>query len=111
MEESDTEGVAHHGGPGPCVGVRKGDGEALVRGTCRQGYGAAKSAFRGADAVRMSGRQHRRRRHTRESSADPARSENHCMQGISMHENREIPRSPVALITGRAAQGRLRPHA
>jgi hypothetical protein len=47
----------------------------------------------------------------REPSADPARSENHCMQGISMHENREIPHSPVALITGRAAQGRLRPHA
>ena len=38
MRESDTEGVAHHGGPGPCVGVREGDGEALVRGTCRQGY-------------------------------------------------------------------------
>ncbi len=38
MEESDTEGVAHHGGPGPCVVVREDDGEALVRGTCRQGY-------------------------------------------------------------------------
>ena len=59
MEESDTEGVAHHGGPEPCVGVGEDGGEALVRGTCRQGYGAAKSAFRGADAVRMSGRQHR----------------------------------------------------
>ena len=111
MRESDTEGVAHHGGPGPCVVVREGDGEALVRGTCRQGYGAAKSAFRGADAVRMSGRQHRRRRHTREPSADPARSENLCMQGVFMRENREIPRLPVPLITGRAAQGRLRPHA
>ena len=51
--------------PRPCVGVREDDGEALDRGTCRQGYGAAKSAFRGADAVRMSGRQHRRRRQTR----------------------------------------------
>ena len=38
MEESDTEGVAHHGGPEPCVGVREDGGEALVRGTCRQGY-------------------------------------------------------------------------
>ena len=47
----------------------------------------------------------------REPRADPARSENLCMQGVSMHENREIPRSPVALIAGRAAQGRLRPHA
>jgi hypothetical protein len=38
MEESDTEGVAHHGGPESCVGVREGGGEALVRGTCRPGY-------------------------------------------------------------------------
>ncbi len=109
MRESDTEGVAHHGGLGPCVGVREGDGEALVRGTCRQGYGAAKSAFRGADAVRMSGRQHRRRRSTRESSADPARSENLCMQGVSMRENREIPRLPSPLIgVGPLREGRGR---
>jgi hypothetical protein len=38
MKESDTEGVAHHGGPESCVGVREGVGEALDRGTCRQGY-------------------------------------------------------------------------
>ena len=44
----------------------------------------------------------------RESSADPARSENQGMYGIFMRENREIPRSPVRLITGRAAQGTLR---
>ena len=48
---------------------------------------------------------------TREPSADPARSKNLCMYGISMRENREIPRSPVRLIAGRAAQGRLRPQA
>ncbi len=45
----------------------------------------------------------------REPPADPARSKNLCMYGISMRENREIPRSPVRLITGRAAQGRPRP--
>jgi hypothetical protein len=28
-----------------------------------------------------------------------------------MRENREIPCSPVRLITGQAAQGRLRPYA
>ena len=43
--------------------------------------------------------------------SDPARSENLCMYGISMRENREIPRSPVRVITGRAAQGRPRPYA
>jgi hypothetical protein len=31
------------------------------------------------------------------------------MHRTSMRENREIPRSPVCLIVGRAAQGRLRP--
>ena len=45
----------------------------------------------------------------RELPVDPARSENHCMHGISMHENREIPCSPVRLITGWAAQARPRP--
>jgi hypothetical protein len=33
------------------------------------------------------------------------------MRGISMHENREVPRSPVRPITERVAQGRLRPQA
>ena len=47
----------------------------------------------------------------RESSGDPARSENQGMHGVSMRENREIPRSPVRLITGRAAQGTLRRYA
>jgi hypothetical protein len=31
------------------------------------------------------------------------------MYGTSMYENREIPWSPVTMITGRAAQGRPRP--
>jgi hypothetical protein len=33
------------------------------------------------------------------------------MHGISMRENREVRWSPALLITGRAAQGRPRPHA
>ena len=41
----------------------------------------------------------------RESPADPARSENLCMYGISMRENREVPRLPVRVMTGRAVQG------
>jgi hypothetical protein len=44
----------------------------------------------------------------RESPGDPARSENLCMYGIFMRENREIPRSPAGLMAGRAAQGTLR---
>ena len=44
----------------------------------------------------------------RESPADPARSENLCMYGVSMRENREIPRSSVRVMAGRTAQGTLR---
>ena len=44
----------------------------------------------------------------RESLVDPARSENLCMYGISMRENREVPRSPVRLMAERPAQGTLR---
>ncbi len=44
----------------------------------------------------------------REPPGDPARSENLCMYGIFMRANREIPRSPVRLMAGRAAQGTLR---
>ena len=41
----------------------------------------------------------------RESSADPARSENQGMYGTSVRENRESPCPPVRLVSGRAAQG------
>jgi hypothetical protein len=34
-----------------------------------------------------------------------------CLYGISVGENREIRWSPVAVITGRATQGRPRSHA
>jgi len=44
----------------------------------------------------------------RESPGDPARSENLCMYGIFMRENREIPHLPAHLISGRAVQGTLR---
>jgi hypothetical protein len=41
----------------------------------------------------------------RELPVDLARSENLSTRRVSMHENREIPSSPVRMITGRAAQG------
>ena len=63
MKELYIEGVAIHGGPESCVGVREGVGEALT--TCRLGHRAAKSRFRGADAVNGRGRQHRRQRYAR----------------------------------------------
>jgi hypothetical protein len=47
----------------------------------------------------------------RESPGDPARSKNLCMYGISMRENREVPRPPVRVMAGRDAQGTPRRYA
>ncbi len=69
----------------------------------------------GADALKLGGRPCPRRRF-RESSWDPARSENLGTHGISMRENREIPRSPAGVddapswmvrgVAGRRSVGR-----
>src|SRR3954454_1165383 len=110
MRELYIEGVAIHGGPESCVGVREGGGEALTGVRAGWAIEPRNHLVRGADAVSRSGRPHRQQRY-RESLADPARSENPGMHGIFMRENREVPRSPVPSITGRVAQGRSRPYA
>jgi hypothetical protein len=94
MRESDTEGVAIHGGPEPCVGVREGAGEASVGVRAGWAIEPRNQCSVGADAVVVGGRQHRWPRY-RELSADPARSKNLRMHGISARENREVPWSPV----------------
>jgi hypothetical protein len=43
----------------------------------------------------------------RESLADPARSQNLCMHGISMRENREVPRSPARRDGGAGREGKV----
>jgi RNA-directed DNA polymerase len=110
MEELYTEGIATHGDPESCVASCKGRGEALTGARAGQAIEPRNHRVRGADAVYEAGRQHCQRRY-RESLAGPARSKTLCMYGTSMRENREIPGSPAWLITGRAAQGRLRPYA
>jgi len=94
MRESNIEGVASHGGPEPCVGVREGGGEASVGVRAGRAIEPRNLLVWGADAVLQGGRQHRRRRF-REPPADPAGSKNLCMYGISGRENREVPRSPA----------------
>jgi len=51
MRELYIEGVAIHGGPEPCVGVREGVGEVLDRGTCRPAIEPRNHGVWGADAV------------------------------------------------------------
>jgi RNA-directed DNA polymerase len=108
MRELYIEGVATHDGPESCVGVREGEGEALTGVRVGRAIEPRNQTNRGADAV------HGAEGHTgssviRELLPDPARSKNLSMRGISMHENREVPGSPVRLIIERAAQARSRP--
>jgi len=110
MRELYIEGVATHDGPESCVGVREGEDEALTGVRVGRAIEPRNKHNRGADAVHGA-EGHIGGSATRELPPDPARSENPSMRGISMHENREIPRSPLRPITGRAAQGRLRPQA
>ena len=110
MEELYVEGLAGHDGPGSCAGACEGAGEALTGVRAGGAIEPRKAGVRGAGAVSVSGRQHRRQRQ-RKLAADPARSQNLCMRGTSRRENREIPWLPVRVIAGRAAQGRLRPRA
>ena len=110
MKEPYIEGVAIRGGPESCVSVREGGGEALTGVRVGRAIEPRNQGGRGADAVARGGRQHRRGRY-REPLADPARSENLCMRGVFMRENREVQRSPVSVIGGRDAQGRPRPQA
>ena len=110
MEELYIEGLANHDDPESCVGVREGAGEALTGARAGRAIEPRNHRVRGADAVYGSGRQHCQQRY-RELLVGPAWSETPCMYGTSMRENREVPRSPVRVITGRAAQGRPRPYA
>lgn len=107
MREPYFEGVATHDGPESCAVVCEGDGEALTGVRAGRVIEPRNNVNRGADAVSMIGRQHCQQRY-RELLTGPARSKSQGMYGSSMRENREVPCSPVGLITGRAAQGTLR---
>lgn len=103
-----VEGVANHDGPESCVVVREGGGEALTGVRAGQPLSREITVFRVPTQFRhaegnIAGGA------IREPSGDPARSENLCMYGVFMRENREIPWTPVCLIVGRAARGRPRP--
>jgi hypothetical protein len=110
MEELHIEGVTIHDDPESCVHDYEVGGEALTGACAGRANEARNQRIRGADVVYAGGRPHRKQC-DRKLLAGPARSEIQGMHGTSMCENREIPSSPVWLMAGRAAQGRLRPYA
>jgi len=104
MEELYVEGLATHGGPGPCVDDPRGRGEALAGARAGRAIEPRNQFLRGADTV------HEVEGNTaggamREPPAGPARSGNQGMCGTSMRENRESPCPPARLVSGRAVWG------
>ena len=91
------EGLANHIGPESCIGVRKGDGEALTGERAGRVLSRVSGLLRDADAVGESGRPHRVHRY-REVCQSPARSETPCTYGSTSHGNREIPGLPRAEV-------------
>jgi hypothetical protein len=110
MKTLYIKGVATRGGPESCTVVRKGGGEALTGIHVGRAIEPRKNLSSGCRRCQICGRQHRRQRN-RELSSGPARSKNPCMRGVSMRENREVPCSPIWLITWWAAQERPRSYA
>ena len=113
MKEGN-EGVLHRRSsesrwPRPCVGDPRGRSEALDRGARRPAIEPRNAFGRGADAIVDDGRQHRWRRF-RESSADPAGSENplHACDLFMLRTGRSRDHPPVVVV-GRVVRGRPRP--
>ena len=98
MKVSHVEGIANHDGLESCVAARKDGDEALTEE--HAGWVLSREnmtllqqqqALQGADALEISGRQHRAHRQ-RKARLDPARSETPSMHGTILRGNREILR-------------------
>ena len=98
MKVSNVESVASYNGLESCGASRKDGVEALTEE--RAGWVLSREnmtllrkqqALQGADALEISGRQHRAYRN-RKVRQDSARSETPSMQGTTLRGNREIPR-------------------
>jgi hypothetical protein len=101
------EGLAVHGGPESCVGVREGAGEALTGVRVGWVIEPRNSLIRGADAVATGGRQYCWGRF-REPSVGLAGSESLGMRGVSKRENREVPRLPACRDGGAGRTGKAK---
>jgi hypothetical protein len=109
MEELYIEGVAVHGGPEPCGGVREGVGEASARGTRRLGYRAPKLVA--VEVLTLSqqaegniaGGVFASRWRTSRGPRTCACAESPCARTGRSHDY------PLVLMVGRVVRGRLRP--
>ena len=101
MKESHRKGIANHPDPESCASHRKVAGEALDRGTGRQGVELRNHDF-GGPTLSLQAEGETREGDKREPTRDPAQSETPGMPGNSMCENRETP-----LASGRNTPDRL----
>ena len=115
MKESYVEGPTSHDGPESCVHGRKALDEALTgvlagRPLSRVIWTPWREprVDRGAEAVRICRRPHRRCRQG-EASADSARSETPYTRGNILHGNREIPRTSALRWEAFAAERIVKP--
>jgi len=97
MQKSYECDVATHIGPESCGAARKGSAEALTGERAGRVFRRVRLFLRDADAVRRSGRPPLVHRY-REVCQSPARSETPCTYADTSHGNREIPRSPRAVV-------------
>ena len=97
--------------PSHALAVREGGGEALTGVRAGRVIEPRNRPLTGVPTLLTGAEGNTRLQRYRELLADPARSKNPCMRGISMRENREVPCPPAWVITGRAAQGTLRRYA
>ena len=107
MEELYAEGLAGPWRPRVMRRCPVRAWRSVGRGMRRPGDRAAKSTFRGADAV-DGAEGNTAGGVIREPLAGPARSKSQGMCRTSMRENRESPCPPAGVVSGWAAQGTLR---
>ncbi len=90
MRTPDIEGVAIHDGPESCVDGPRGLWRSVDRGTCRPAIEPRNHSF-GVPTSSHEAEGHIAGGVSASRLVDPARSENLCMYGVLMRENREIP--------------------
>jgi len=108
MREPDTEGVATHGDPESCGGVREGAVEALTGARMGRVLSREIRSPRAPTLLREAeGNMHRTE--SREARCSPARSMTPCTYGTFLRENREIFGPPAAVAQQDASERRSAP--